>query len=315
MSSFSAAAVRFQVVPPCGGHLPTVMTLLGKKLFQVVPPCGGHLSLGPFPEFINVVSSRAPVWGASPARKSMSCATNVSSRAPVWGASTRSFSPLREKKFQVVPPCGGHHLFAPLSSLQWVVSSRAPVWGASHAAARVPKFSLVSSRAPVWGASWLVKHQEMLFPKVSSRAPVWGASFVAVIKPLNHIYVSSRAPVWGASRHTRSQPPRKGSFKSCPRVGGIKRQFGNFSAFVVSSRAPVWGASAAIMYFTSRASFVSSRAPVWGASATSLPVPTESVGFKSCPRVGGIFKAQIVADRAAGFQVVPPCGGHLSAPN
>ena len=220
MSSFSAAAVRFQVVPPCGGHLPTVMTLLGKKLFQVVPPCGGHLSLGPFPEFINVVSSRAPVWGASPARKSMSCATNVSSRAPVWGASTRSFSPLREKKFQVVPPCGGHHLFAPLSSLQWVVSSRAPVWGASHAAARVPKFSLVSSRAPVWGASWLVKHQEMLFPKVSSRAPVWGAS-MSREKQIERLRVSSRAPVWGAS------------YAPC---------FNPISN-LVSSRAPVWGAS------------------------------------------------------------------------
>ena len=227
MSSFSVAAVRFQVVPPCGGHLPTVMTLLGKKLFQVVPPCGGHLSLGPFPEFINVVSSRAPVWGASPARKSMSCATNVSSRAPVWGASTRSFSPLREKKFQVVPPCGGHHLFAPLSSLQWVVSSRAPVWGASHAAARVPKFSLVSSRAPVWGASWLVKHQEMLFPKVSSRAPVWGASWRR--RSGDNSFGFQVVPPCGGHPSWPSTPMASPGFKSCPRVGGIHKDFAKIS--------------------------------------------------------------------------------------
>ena len=34
--------------------------------------------------------------------------------------------------------------------------------------------------------------------------------------------VSSRAPVWGASSAARGNEILIGSFKSCPRVGGIK---------------------------------------------------------------------------------------------
>ena len=108
----SGACWEFQVVPPCGGHLqieairytrirsfkscPRVggIFLTRKyvnpyKLFQVVPPCGGHPAVlsGFFVLWI-LVSSRAPVWGAS----FLLCffgfiPFSVSSRAPVWGAS------------------------------------------------------------------------------------------------------------------------------------------------------------------------------------------------------------------------------------
>ena len=88
------------------------------------------------------------------------------------------------------------------------------------------------------------------------------------------------------------QPPRKRSFKSCPRVGGIvlwqahPQAQGEFQVVppcgghqklisrlqicvAVSSRAPVWGASYVIP-LSPITKKVSSRAPVWGASP--LPI-------------------------------------------
>ena len=78
------------------------------KTFQVVPPCGGHHWCKASIYIIILVSSRAPVWGASGRRRPCQRSRRVSSRAPVWGASAvESGSSVREK-FQVVPPCGGH---------------------------------------------------------------------------------------------------------------------------------------------------------------------------------------------------------------
>ena len=55
----------------------------------------------------------------------------VSSRAPVWGASWMYQSIFTGWMFQVVPPCGGHRgLFGRCVGC-FLVSSRAPVWGAS----------------------------------------------------------------------------------------------------------------------------------------------------------------------------------------
>ena len=167
---------RFQVVPPCGGH-PAVCFITGISLlmFQVVPPCGGHLVEALRVIVPVVVSSRAPVWGASRRKRGHGARRPVSSRAPVWGASGR----LR--------------LFCPGAD----VSSRAPVWGASaELEAELGQYD-VSSRAPVWGASREVTRNE------------------------SEAQVSSRAPVWGASREGCSRCSRALSFKSCPRVGGI----------------------------------------------------------------------------------------------
>ena len=123
-------------------------------------------------------------------------------------------------------------------------------------------------------------------------------------------------------------------FKSCPRVGGICKRLTNELIHVVSSRAPVWGASLSWGQIRMRPG-VSSRAPVWGASVVEKCQEAAIIGFKSCPRVGGIFKMsrnfwdvlfqvvppcgghrlQIAAAGCAGigFQVVPPCGGHPGA--
>ena len=102
-------------------------------MFQVVPPCGGHPSAFAPVYYCVGVSSRAPVWGASPRSFVRHLAFLVSSRAPVWGASVSN-----GRKIAAFDE----------------VSSRAPVWGASLAAPRKKELALVSSRAPVWGASW-----------------------------------------------------------------------------------------------------------------------------------------------------------------
>ena len=39
---------QFQVVPPCGGHLEQKEQKPAPTKFQVVPPCGGHLLFTPF---------------------------------------------------------------------------------------------------------------------------------------------------------------------------------------------------------------------------------------------------------------------------
>ena len=101
-------AIKFQVVPPCGGHLKIMTAGLAPCQFQVVPPCGGHLFKLVF-KAVNVrVSSRAPVWGASIFQSGTGNAALVSSRAPVWGASVARGGTGKGSWFQVVPPCGGH---------------------------------------------------------------------------------------------------------------------------------------------------------------------------------------------------------------
>ena len=98
----------FQVVPPCGGHpvLPGSSCL--SHQFQVVPPCGGHLAYRVHRCFPLLVSSRAPVWGASRGYGNNRYIYSVSSRAPVWGASLRPYISAMSRQFQVVPPYGGH---------------------------------------------------------------------------------------------------------------------------------------------------------------------------------------------------------------
>ena len=167
----------------------------------------------------------------------------VSSRAPVWGASASFPLAVTYQVFQVVPPCGGH-LSHYTSLNEWhKVSSRAPVWGASHPVDGCPTLLEVSSRAPVWGAS-LPLNACLIQSFVSSRAPVWGASLCDLFR-CSIAVVSSRAPVWGASPALPHRRCRYGSFKSCPRVGGIRlHKRLNLALVDVSSRAPVWGASA-----------------------------------------------------------------------
>ena len=103
-------AVRlFQVVPPCGGHrgVSCKKEILLSK-FQVVPPCGGHqLRDSNRPKMPSFKS--CPRVGGILGGDCMSVSLIVSSRAPVWGASEFTDSGSRiTDGFQVVPPCGGH---------------------------------------------------------------------------------------------------------------------------------------------------------------------------------------------------------------
>ena len=122
---------RFQVVPPCGGHLSVQDGSVLACQFQVVPPCGGHPGLPGFcclwyPRF-----KSCPRVGGIRHAGQTAYRRCVSSRAPVWGASSNRIYRFRIKD----------------------VSSRAPVWGASNSARYLLHDGVVSSRAPVWGAS------------------------------------------------------------------------------------------------------------------------------------------------------------------
>ena len=97
----------FQVVPPCGGHLIRRACFLRSSSFKSCPRVGG-INSRLFGVNAACVSSRAPVWGASPAGQAAIWRYQVSSRAPVWGASLPLLKSSSSRPFQVVPPCGGH---------------------------------------------------------------------------------------------------------------------------------------------------------------------------------------------------------------
>ena len=96
----------------------------------------------------------------------------------------------------------------------------------------------------MWGAS---SNFEIILvrPRVSSRAPVWGASAFMRTETQKHASFKSCPRVGGIRVIIEPEPPRP-SFKSCPRVGGIQQDLRLiFVLDFVSSRAPVWGASGA----------------------------------------------------------------------
>ena len=166
---------------------------------------------------------------------------NVSSRAPVWGASfVCGLRCPAIRRFKSCPRVGG------------ILDKRT----------RQKRTETVSSRAPVWGASSAMDRINMIL-QVSSRAPVWGASlFCAQLMPLNGFQV---VPPCGG--HPPPPPPRRSgsSFKSCPRVGGIRScQRSQWYQRCFKSCPRVGG------IFELDSDF-------WGSN-----------GFKSCPRVGGI---------------------------
>ena len=166
--------------------------------FQVVPPCGGQQTFDGNTSEYFVVSSRAPVWGASLPGFCWLWYPQVSSRAPVWGASS---------------PNGGRNEIPD-------VSSRAPVWGASCKRLTNELIHVVSSRAPVWGASD-VHAASVPGQYVSSRAPVWGASSHACPELKSKDWFQVVPPCGGHRFWPFGSRILTFSFKSCPRVGGI----------------------------------------------------------------------------------------------
>ena len=230
----------FQVVPPCGGHLGEEPVEEIEVMFQVVPPCGGHRRPGSRVRRPPVVSSRAPVWGASLALRHAALGVDVSSRAPVWGASFLPGKAARSTDVSSGAPVWGASSPFTEPVRRSDVSSRAPVWGASEDEAALAQVLAVSSRAPVWGASRRepIRHQAGRFKSCPRVGGIAGFGVKSEI-----VWVSSRAPVWGASRQifnifprfsfqvvppcgghplclSKGDAPNEG-FKSCPRVGGI----------------------------------------------------------------------------------------------
>ena len=213
----------FQVVPPCGGHpVPSFGWEMGPP-FQVVPPCGGHLA-GQYATG-GQVSSRAPVWGASDGQSAKAAAM---------------------AGFKSCPRVGGILATAPVCH-NGVSFKSCPRVGGIWPRMSCPCQELVSSRAPVWGASLQAGPQNQVI-LVSSRAPVWGASCSAIVNtPL--LLLFQVVPPCGGHQHTEEKKVHRHSFKSCPRVGGIRFEDTKGSRNQeVSSRAPVWGASTTRKY-------------------------------------------------------------------
>ena len=102
---------------------------------------------------------------------------------------------------------------------------------------------------------------------------------------------------------------RWNSFKSCPRVGGIKQldaveqQINRFQVV------PPCGGHPGHDHRISRHGDVSSRAPVWGASCRNWKRSWRTQ-FQVVPPCGGHHFRSISLKPLNLFQVVPPCGGH-----
>ena len=79
-------ALSFKSCPRVGGIATTIGTLRPHERFKSCPRVGG-IETGSIITRLWMVSSRAPVWGASYELSVQFPPSPVSSRAPVWGAS------------------------------------------------------------------------------------------------------------------------------------------------------------------------------------------------------------------------------------
>ena len=184
--------------PVWGASVSGIPQPKGTTSFQVVPPCGGHLAAG----------------------RSACRRTRFQVVPPCGGHPNEAIMLRLNTEFQVVPPCGGHpavhvHLAGHLR-----VSSRAPVWGASCAGASLRPCCCFKSCPRVGG----IVRSVVLSPlqQVSSRAPVWGASSIAMVCS-NSTDVFQVVPPCGGHLHPQRGHGLPARFKSCPRVGGIRR--------------------------------------------------------------------------------------------
>ena len=222
-------------------------------------------------------------------RRSCHAEARVSSRAPVWGASRLINRSRRGRRFQVVPPCGGHpsapraagttrtfQVVPPCgghrSSLCWRAAQSpfqvVPPCGGHRKRNGIKKLVWSFQVVPPCGGHPDVVERVVEGYKVSSRAPVWGASGVMTGSRLEMMLFQVVPPCGGHHAGKGAGSRQRQGFKSCPRVGGI--------------------------------------------GCVRDPVGVEA-GFKSCPRVGGILSRLTTGGSRASFQVVPPCGGHLRA--
>ena len=255
--------------------------------FQVVPPCGGHRKPVIYKCHFLIVSSRAPVWGASNRGQADRVAGGRFKSCPrVGGILIFRRRVTRNSCFKSCPRVGGIGRTVPLDLSGEFVSSRAPVWGASNRgqADRVAGGRFKS--CPRVGGI-LIFRRRVTRNSCFKSCPRVGGIGRTVPLDLSGEFVSSRAPVWGAS-------------------GGLDK-LGNYLDGV-SSRAPVWGAS-----------FRSERArddirfqvvPPCGGHPQKRPVKSSKLWFQVVPPCGGHLQAVRLSQWSLLFQVVPPCGGH-----
>ena len=162
------------------------------------------------------------MWGASRLCRGVGAARRFQVVPPCGGHRACISTSRTTKWFQVVPPCGGH-LFLSEGRRKEVKFQVVPPCGGHPSPSRRPYGCIaVSSRAPVWGASFALLAADVL-TRVSSRAPVWGASRARNVDVLPAVF--QVVPPCGGHPLLLLLGSFASSFKSCPRVGGINVNF------------------------------------------------------------------------------------------
>ena len=189
-----------------------------REKFQVVPPCGGHLPpLSLYRVSVNV-SSRAPVWGASPPRAGhLWPARSFKSCPRVGGILEGRRKAAVRKGFQVVPPCGGHPPSLTLQVQGNVFQVVPPCGGhptASPSGSRYESFKSCPRVGGIlcpryWRRTWTFQ----VVPPCGGHP---GKRLASVSRSVFQV-----VPPCGGHHDLQLHARRRASFKSCPRVGGI----------------------------------------------------------------------------------------------
>ena len=186
----------FRSAPPRGGRRRSSAAAGIWRCFDPRPRVGGdfrpaHLEAG------ELVSIRAPAWGATTEVGFQRHFDRVSIRAPAWGATT------------------GTKIVGGVDN----VSIRAPAWGATGAPGGARRdLHAVSIRAPAWGATR--RHDGVCrVCGVSIRAPAWGATSDPRTMQCGNRGFDPRPRVGGD--HLSPAPlPIQSRFRSAPPRGG-----------------------------------------------------------------------------------------------
>ena len=206
------AALGFNPRAPMGRDSRTPLTATDGCEFQPTRPYGARLAGALTKVSRSLVSTHAPLWGATRFSRAISAtSSSFNPRAPMG----RDAEP-RSRRLCVV------------------VSTHAPLWGATAAVGKLDIASLVSTHAPLWGATTPPPHRRRPSGRFNPRAPMgrdviqheiqnyakrfqptrpYGArprprGRRAAISP-----VSTHAPLWGATcRHPTSRGCRRPGF-------------------------------------------------------------------------------------------------------
>ena len=100
-----------------------------------------------------VISTHAPLWGATAYPVSPTCHHGISTHAPLWGATSSRRQFLRPpRNFNPRAPMGRDRA-ALGTRFEQRISTHAPLWGATQGVHRRPLQPVISTHAPLWGAT------------------------------------------------------------------------------------------------------------------------------------------------------------------